>query len=221
MGIFDSFSSMISSGLSSAVSWCSEKFSTLIDTGKVAINAIAGTAGSLMKSFGFFKEEETIESIGDRALQVQESKNISPGEFKNMDEYMDSLRNFDLDLTKSEETPIKHKQLKGLEIAGRLLEEKFNYSEGSMSELWTLAGLDPQYFDANRLQTLLKNDFNINDVLQYFEGDLAPVASINTKNKLIELDMELNPNQTKNEVSDKIDQIFEKSYNILNPKDTK
>lgn len=221
MEFFSSLGSMISSGLSSAVSWCSEKFSTLIETGKVAISAIAGTAGSLMKSFGFFKEEETIESIGDRALQAQESKNISPSEFKNMDEYMDSLRNFDLDLTKSEETPIKHKQLKGLEIAGRLLEEKFNYSEGSMSELWTLAGLDPQYFDANRLQTLLKKDFNINEVLQYFEGDLAPVASRNTKNQLIELDMELNPNQTENESRDKLSQLFTSSINILNPEDTK
>ncbi len=162
MGLFSAVSSFVSSvgnsiasGLSSAAAWCGEKFSTIIDAGKGILGQVGGIAGNLMRAMGLFAERETPENMGDRALQAHE-QGIFPDQFESFTDYMESLRSFELDPEKSKYSTTDQKIFKGLEVAGRGLEDKFNAPTGSMANVWVLAGANPDYFTSDRLQSLLK-----------------------------------------------------------------
>lgn len=207
--------SSISSGISAAASWCGEKFSTLVDAGKVALSTVGGIAGSLLRGLGIWGKSETPEDMGDRALQAHE-QGIFPETFDNFDQYMDSLRGFELDPKKSKESSTDQKIFKGLEVAGRALEDKFNAPTGSMANLWVLAGANSDYFTADRFQSMMTSGMDIVSVVDYFEGKLGGGESLEVEDQLVSVDHAIDPVKGEEASRQEIYSAVETAKNILN-----
>ncbi len=190
---FSSACSWVSNAVSSAASWAGNALSTMVSVGGSLLGGLGTMASNLVKGFGFFRDEDPpTPEWGDRAMQAEE-QNIHPDQFENFDDYLDSLRNFDLDPEKSKESTVDQKTFKGLEVAGRTLEHKFGAPEGSMANVFVLAGANPDYFTSERFQMLLGSGMDITSIADYFEGRLGGAESLDIENELIDLDQKTNP----------------------------
>ena len=205
----------ISSGLSAAASWCGEKFSTLVDIGKIALSTVGSIAASLLQGLGLWGESETPENMGDRALQAHE-QGIFPESFDDFGQYLDSLRAFELDPKKSAESSSEQKIFKGLEVAGRALEDRFNAPTGSMANLWVLAGANPDYFTADRFQSMMTSGMDIVSVVDYFEGKLGGGESLEIEDQLVNVDQAIAPGKDEKASREDIYSAVETAKNILN-----
>lgn len=207
--------SFVSSAISSAVSWCGEKFSAIVSAGAGILSGIGSMAGNLLRGLGLWSEKETPEDMGDRALQAHE-QGIFPDKFENFGEYMENLRNFDLDPEKSKESTAEQKTFKGLEVAGRALEDRFNAPTGSMANVWLLAAANPDYFTSDRFQALLNSGVDIASVVDYFEGKLGGGESLEVEDQLVETDQATYPGKDPQSSREEIYAAVETSKNILN-----
>lgn len=212
---FSSVGSSISAGISAAASWCGEKFTNMIDAGKNVLNTVGGIASGLLQGLGIWGKKETPEDFGDRALQAHE-QGIFPEKFENFGQYMEGLRSFELDPQKSEESTTDQKIFKGLEVAGRALEDKFNAPEGSMASVWVLAGANPEYFTSDRFQSMMNSGMDITSVVDYFEGKLGGGESLEIEDQLVNVDQKTYPEKTEQSSREEIYTAVETAKNILN-----
>jgi hypothetical protein len=210
-----SVGSAISSGLSAAASWCGEKFGAVIDAGKNILGTVGGVAGSLLQGLGLWGAKETPEDVGDRALQAHE-QSIFPESFERFSEYMEKLRNFDLDPKKTEESTTDQKIFKGLEVAGRALEDKFNAPTGGMANVWVLAGANPEYFTSDRFHSLLNSGVDMASVVDYFEGKLGGGESLEVEDQLVDTDQATYPGKDPQSSRQELYAAVETAKNILN-----
>lgn len=200
MGFFSSLGSAISSAcsyvgsaISSAASWAGGALSAVVSAGGSLIGGVANMAGSLLRGLGIFsRDDPPTEGWGDRAIQAEEQK-IFPDSFDDFPAYLDALRNFSLDPDKTKESTLEEKQFKGLEVAGRALEDKFNAPEGSMANVFYLAAANPAYFTSERFESLLNSGADVAAVAAYFDGKLGGAESLDIENELIDLDQKANP----------------------------
>lgn len=180
-----------------------------LDTGLKIIKIITTIATELGKLFNILQPQEDLQEMGDRALQAA-GKNIKPENFSSHAEYMDELRSFKLDPVSSEKNNDTLKTMAGLAVISKGIEEKFNYSEGSVSNLILQATLMPDYLTSTKLVQFIKGNLNITDIVQFFEGDLSPVDSRNIKNKMIEAEKQITPDKSETEIRDQISDAYQK-----------
>lgn len=137
-----------------------------------AVKAIANFANTLLHALAIFQPQETLQDMGDRALQAAE-QGITLEERDKFDEYMDALRNFDLNPELSEKyTPVE-KFVAGLGIATVGIEDKFNALPGSLNDVWLLPLSNSEYFTPERIKDLLENGKQIGDVSAYLEKRMS------------------------------------------------
>ena len=137
-----------------------------------AVKAIANFANALLHALAIFQPQETVQDMGDRALQAAD-QGITLEKFDKFDEYMDALRNFDINPELSEKyTPVE-KFVAGLGIATVGLEDKFNAERGSLSDVWLLPLTNSEYFTPERIKDLLENGKQIGDVSAYLEKRMS------------------------------------------------
>lgn len=212
---FSDVGSAISSGISSAASWCGEKFSTLVNVGKVALDTVGDIAGNLLQDLGLFGKQETPENIGDRALQA-DAQGIFPDTFDDFSDYMEKLRNFELDPEQSKVSTVDQKIFKGLEVAGRALEDKFNAPTGNMANIWVLAGTNPDYFTSERFQYILNSGMDVASIVDYFEGTLGGGEALEIEDQLVNIDRQAHPDKNDRASREEIHTAVESAKNILN-----
>lgn len=133
-----------------------------------AVKAVANFANALLHALAIFQPQETVQDMGDRALQAAD-QGITLEKFDKFDEYMDALRNFDINPELSEKyTPVE-KFVAGLGIATVGIEDKFNAEPGSLNDVWLLPLTNSEYFTPERVTSLLENGKQIGDVSAYLE----------------------------------------------------
>ena len=196
-GAVSSVGSAIGSGLSSAAGYLGSALSTALGAGGALLGTVGNIASGLLQGLGLFGKNERTEDMGDRALQAHD-KGIIPEKFDNFSQYMESLRSFDLDPQKSKETTPDQKTFKGLEVAGKALEDKYNTPEGSMANVWMLAAANPQYFNANRFESILNSGMDVAAIVDYFEGKLGGGEALEVEDKLVDIDQNANPGKDDN-----------------------
>lgn len=190
---FSSACSWVSNSISSAASWAGRALSAAFSVGGSLIGSIGSFVSDVAKSLGIFREDDPpLPEWGDRAMQAEEQR-IFPDQFENFEEYLDTLRNFSLDPDKSAESTLEQKTFKGIEVAGRALEYKYDAPEGSMGNLFVLAGVNPDYFTSDRFRGLLESGMDVRDISDYFEGRIGGAEALNIENELVDLDQKTNP----------------------------
>lgn len=137
-----------------------------------AVKAVASFANALLHALAIFHPQETVQDMGERALQAAE-QGITLEKFDKFDEYMGTLRNFDINPELSEKyTPVE-KFVAGLGIATVGIEDKFNAEPGSLNDVWLLPLTNAEYFTPERVTSLLENGKQIGDVSAYLEKSMS------------------------------------------------
>ncbi len=161
-----------------------------IGKGLEVIQAIGQVAQLVAQVLGIFKPGEKIDEMGARAMQAAE-QGITPDRFDTHDDYMNELRNFELDPSKKAD-PIA-KIIAGLAVASHGLDEKLGAPEGTAGQLWPLVAADGGYFTAERLIQYVQTGQNLADIVDYFTGKLGGAESLEVEDKLVKLDQKTHP----------------------------
>ncbi len=191
------------------------KLGPLLAQGLEALKVVAQVANAVMQVIGIFKEGESVDGMGDRAMQAAE-QGITPDQFDDHAEYVEKLRSFELDEAKSAKIDPMQKIVSGLAVASAGLDEKFNMSEGAAGGLWVLAGANPDYFNADRLTQFLKTGQDIRSIIDYFEGKIGGSESLEVEDALVELDKTTAPDQDEKSIRA---QIYDAADAVQNPSD--
>jgi len=170
------------------------KILPLLEKGLEILKVVENIANVISQVFGIFGKNESVEDMGDRAIQAAE-QGITPDQFDDHESYLNTLRGIELVPERSGELTPTQKIVSGLAVAGRGLDEKFGTPEGTMANLWLLAGANPAYFTADRLSAFLTTGQDIMSVVDYFEGKLGAGESLDVEDKLVGLDKTLSPEQ--------------------------
>ena len=131
-----------------------------------AVKAVASFANTLLQALSIFRPDETVQDMGDRALQASE-KGITQDKFENFDEYMGALRDFDVNPEASAKFSLIDKFIAGLGVATSGIEDKFKVEPGSLNDMWILPLTNPGYFSPDRIKSMLENGKEIGDVSAY------------------------------------------------------
>jgi hypothetical protein len=152
-------------------------------------------ANVVLSVIGIFKPGEDVENIGDRAMQAAE-QGIKPEKFDSFDEYMAEIRNFQLDPEKSATTSDAEKLMAGLAIGATGLEKKFEVPEGSLGPIWLMVAINPVYFTADRLISILQTGSQVLNILRYFEGKLGPADAVNARDTMMDVERKRSPEKS-------------------------
>lgn len=173
-----------------------------------ALHCISNVAQAVLSLVGVFKSHERPEDIGERALQAAEN-GIRPEGFDSFSEYMETLRKLELNPENKDKFTPEQKMVAGLAIGAKGLEEKFNAPEGSMGNLWVLAAASPLFFNAERLEAILKVSSDISSVMRYFEGNLSLSEARGVETKLLEAERSISPGTSDESVYANLDKARE------------
>lgn len=243
MGFWSSVGSAISSGFSAAcsavTSVCSTAVSVCGSIGRSVGTIVSNIAPKLMMIVGptsklntllvvvdaviqlysILKPDEKIQDIGDKAIQASE-EGISMDKFDGFDEYMTSLRNFEVDPERSEKIDELTKQLTGIAVVTQGLAEKLNVDGVALGNIWTLPALNAQVFTAERIKAILDNSANVGNVVKYFEKDLTPQIALNVEKELVSAEKQLSPEKSDADIYKLLDttraDVAKQSEQILN-----
>lgn len=168
--------SAIGRGLSSFASTISAGLGAIFESGLNVVERIVEIAGKIFQAFKILKEDEPIEEVGERALQAAE-QGITIDRFPDFESYMAALRNFEIDPEKAAKRSLAEKQLAGIGVGTAGLEKQLNYSEGALANLWLLTAANPDFFNAERLQSLVTTGRFTADIALYLEKRLSGAAA--------------------------------------------
>ena len=181
MGLLSSIGGFVSSCVSSIGSTISSAVGSIGSAAFSFASKVAPAIGSILSkvptvlatvspwvsalSWGLslFRSDEKVEDIGDRALQASERDDIKPEKFANFDQYMEALRNFEVNPDVSKKTS----------VATLGMEEKFKLSRGSLDGVWLLPVTNPDYFTPERVKSLLEHGKLVGDVGAYLEKRMS------------------------------------------------
>ena len=197
--------SSIGSALSSACSSVLTGLSTVVSNLAPLANALAvaiPAAGVLGKAvlaiqvlsivLGVIGKDDTIEDIGDRAIQAQEA-GINPENYSTYREYVDAIKSFELDPKKSKEISSTEKMIAGLGVQYWGFEESFGIGAGDII-VKTLKS--PDYFTGERLTAYLDKVESISDVVAYFDSKLSKSERLAVEEKLVEAEKTMSPEKS-------------------------
>lgn len=158
------------------------------------LSAIGKAVSDVCLGLNILRPNENVEEIGDRALQAAE-QDIRPEKFDKYDEYMERLRNFELDPEKSQSHSPENKIMAGLGVTALGLEHRLSLPQGTGGAAWLLIACNPAYFTSERLLSLLQGNDPAR-MLDFFQGKLGPAADSKTCDELIEKERSLRPQQS-------------------------
>lgn len=128
---------------------------------------------SFFKAVGLLDETESVEDLGDRALQAEEAGELDPEQFDSYEEYMKKVREFELDEERSKTITPEQKMEKGIELMTQLAVA--HYGEAAGAGLVTMAAEHREYFsDGDKLSEIGKltkdGEAEVADIVNYVEG---------------------------------------------------
>lgn len=110
--------------------------------------------------------------MGERALQAAQD-GITPEMYDDFDDYVQALRNFEIDPDKAKNRNDVERLVVGLGVGSFGLEQKFEAAPGSLSAIWLLPVANPEFFTVNRMDSLLQQGKLSGDIFSYLERKLS------------------------------------------------
>lgn len=134
------------SGLGSLLSELSPIVSLVVEV----LKALASAIEAFAKEIGLIEEDESVEEIGDQALQCD----MQPEDFDEYAEYLDYVRDVELDPVKSESFTEKEKLAAGSVVLTQGIEEKCGIKVGDF--MLNIASKDPQTYSPEVVESYLE-----------------------------------------------------------------
>ena len=190
MGFFASIGAAFSTVVSKVVPALQTGINLLLTKGPEIIKTVAGVIGDVLKVLGVLKPQDDMEKFGDKVMQAAE-KGVTPDQFDEYEEYVEAIRNFELDPDISAKTSTEAKLAVAVGMGLNSLEKKLQMPEGSSGELLRLVILSPEYFNSDRLQNLLDKKVDFEKVTDYFSGKLDLADSRQVRSELFSAEKSL------------------------------
>ncbi len=168
------------------------------------IAKVVSVAQTVFSALGVFKPNEKVKEVGDRAIQADES-GIDRSKFENHEEYMEALRDFDLDPERSEEISSEEKQAMGVAVGTQGVAEKYDIKIDG--ETWVCVAKSPDYFTPDRITALVEKGIDMKTVTDYFQDKLGPTQSVNVEKTLMEVDRKIEPESNNSDLYSQLDQV--------------
>jgi len=188
-------------------SFCAKVLPTIapiLKEGVEILKAVGRIAEALLVIFQIYTPDDKVEDMGDRSIQAGE-KGITPDQFDDFDDYMEAIRNFELDPQRSAEISFEAKIIAGLAVGAKGLDEKINVADGTMANLWILAASNPDYFNTDRLKSIIDKASDMANVVAYFEGKLSPADAADTEKKLVDAEKSMSPEKDNKSIYSELD----------------
>lgn len=164
--------STIGAAVSSFVATVGPTVAAVIETTKTGAAVISQLATTLLRNLSILSPMETIEHLGELALQAA-TKGIKLENSASFADYMTKLRAFDLDPDNSDQRSSAEKLLAGLGVGTACVENKFNAERGSLNGMWLLPLVNAEYFTPERMGDLVSACRLGGDVLAYLDKKLS------------------------------------------------
>ncbi|HNX72423.1 hypothetical protein [Rivihabitans pingtungensis] len=187
--------SAVSSIGSAAVSFASEclpKVGTILTTLGGSLGMVANVVVAVCQILSILRQDESAEDLGDRALQAAEN-GIRPENFDRYDDYLDSIRKFEVNPEKSAQYSPDTKAAAGMQVAISSLEDHFKTPVGALYGLPILIAMNKDFFNPDRLSALLKTTHDINAVVDYLDGRLGRSERATVETTLLKAEQSLTP----------------------------
>jgi len=162
----------VGGAVSSFMATVGPTIATTLEAIKPIAEAISRFATAFLQSLSILKPTETVEEMGERALQAA-AQGVTLESSDNFDDYLEKLRSVELDPDVSQKRTSQERLLAGLALSTVGIERTFNAEHGSLNGLWLLPMTNPQYFTAERMQGLVAAVQLGGDVLAYLNKNLS------------------------------------------------
>ena len=195
IGFVSTVISVVSAALPAVARFCvavAPKIAAVITSPQVW-EVIGKVISVVSQVLSIFRTDESVEDMGDRAMQAAEKEGLTPDSFDQWEDYADALRNFELDPVKSESYSTLDKTISGIAVALDGLERKFDVPAGTMGGLAMLVAQNPDYFTSERLLGILATTKDIGAIIDFFNGKLDASDGASVSEVLTKVDQGLNP----------------------------
>lgn len=174
------------------------------------IKTIGPVLASVFTALGGMKPDEEFEDLGDRAYQASQ-KGIQPENFDSYDEYMEEIRNFELDPEESKKN-VEAKTAMGVLVVGKAVENKLNLPNTttvSMVRVIMANTFTPTFFNEDRVQAILTEGsvVSFGEIESYLNGKLDPESKQYLEEDLFEIEKSINPEVTQTEFTETLDKL--------------
>ena len=165
---------LIIGGISSVLSVVAKLAPAVIKIVGTELINLAKAIEAFCIALGILKPDEEVEDIGDKALQAEQDEvnPIKPEDFDSYEQYLEKLKEYELDPEKSGKITQEQKLQKGVEVMMGLTIEKLGEA---MATLYPLILRDPVFYGTpGRLEGIAKavqNDKEtFDDIVGYISG---------------------------------------------------
>ena len=174
---------------------CLPRVGSIVNTVGGSLGMVASVLVGVCQIFSILRQDEKAEDLGERALQAAES-GIRPENFDRYDDYLDSIRKFEINPEKSAQYSPDTKAAAGMQVAISSLEDHFKTPVGALYGLPILIAMNKDFFNPDRLSALLKTTHDINAVVDYLDGRLGRSERATVETTLLKAEQSLTPEKT-------------------------
>jgi len=211
MGLFSFICDTVSSVASTAVSVASSiggAISSTIDKMLPYLEKIHPVLGQVSeiirdvgKILGILNPGEEIEDIGDRVIQASEQDpTMKPERFDTYEEYLNAIRTFELDPQKTKQNQENQTAtIIGLATVGKATEERFDLRDNSSVEMIRVIAKSREFFNADRMGNLVRNDANFGEIGRYLDGKLSLGQTDALYDRLFAMEQKINPSANRDQ----------------------
>ena len=205
ISVVSSTVSTISSGISRFCSTVVPKIAPVLSQGVQVVRKFCDIAEKVLNQYQVLPPNEKIEVVGDRVIQASE-QGIVPDNFARYDEYLETIRGFELDPKKTLSNELSDKIYTGLSVCSSALDEKLNMQEGTVEKLWVLTAKNMDYFNIDRM-SVISETTDIKSIIDYFEGNLGPAKAVNAEKVLVTIEKTYSPEKDNQAIFTELDAI--------------
>lgn len=148
--------SAIGTAVSSFASGLGAVIGGVIEALAPVAEAIGKFANAFLTGLGILKPDEDVGDMGERALQAAEH-GITMDKFDNFEDYMEAIRDFEIDEVKAANRKPSEKLLAGMSLGTVGVEDKYNLERGSLNGMWLLPMANADYFTPERMESWIQN----------------------------------------------------------------
>ena len=197
--------SSIGSGLSSAMS----TLGPLISKGMSYLGPVGRVIGTVAQELGVFKSGEDVMEMGDRHIQAKDKGiDYTPND-QTYNEYLEEIRNFELDPEKSPKTVLEKivTTASGIVLGLKGIEEKMDMADGESGDILRLVVLSPDIFNAEKVVDMLAQDTDFEKIADYFDNKLSAVENRELRGEVFTLVKESDSSLSDENVYGKIETL--------------
>ena len=195
----------IFSGLSSVLSVVKTLVPTIVKIIGPQLEKLGKAFEAFFKELGLIEKDETVEEIGDKALQAEEDEfhPIKIDDFDNHEKYLEAVREYEVNPEKSALIPLDDKMHKAIEI---LLGMAIANYGSAMSEFSQIVLNNPDFYSKTgrlaELGSIAKTDNQtFSEIVNYIENkNMTTEKNDATFAKLVEVEKKVSPEASDEEI---------------------